>query len=388
MKSRLISILFALIILLLFAETVVALEISQITHDPAMEYNPWWSPDGREIAFLSCIDGNVDIWVMDGDGSNRRQLTLDDSVEGFSFNPWSPDGDRILFVLNISGNFDLWVMNADGSGKKRLTYGADVEEAVWSTDGRKIVFVSNASGNRDIWIMNSDGSGKTRLTKYGGDDINPRWQPHGDKIAFLSERSGNFDLWIMNSDGSGKMQLTSTEGNERDISWSPDGRKIVFVSVSALNRSNASSCINFSSSIWVMNADGSGKRELCSGKGFWSFSPEWSPDGRKIAFHSFLKGENSHIWMVNSDGTEQLELTSGNASDITPRWFPDGRKILFVSDSSGNLDIWVMTFEEDGATTPTLVSIQPPAEEIPGFDGIIAGISLLITSAVRLKRRG
>jgi len=381
MKSRLTILL--LLAVLLFAEPVAALQTLQLTHDPAPEYNPWWSPDGKKIAFLSYSTGNVDVWVMDRDGCNRKQLTFDDSIEGFSFNPWSPDGNKILFVSNISGNFDLWIMNADGSDRKRLTYGANVEEAVWSPSGDRIAFVSECSGNKDIWVMNTDGSGKTRLTTYEGDDINPRWQPGGDKIAFLSNRSGNFDVWIMNSDGSGKTQLTSTEGNERDISWSPDGRKMAFVAASALNISDVSTYINFSSSLWVMNADGSGKRELCSGKGFWSFSPEWSPDGRKIAFHSLSQRKKSHIWMMNSDGTEQLELTHGNASDTTPRWSPDGRKIVFVSDRCGSLDIWVITPEEGVATTHP---VSTPAGETPGFDAVMAILALVVISVVRMGR--
>ncbi|KUK29687.1 MAG: TolB protein [Methanosarcinales archaeon] len=347
-----------------------------------------WSPDGGKIAFTRWSDGNTDVWVINSDGSNAVRLTNTPAMEFFS--SWSPDGRRIVFrsYLRRDHTTTIWVINSDGGNKLQLaTSPGHVRGVAWSPSGDRIAFVSECSGNKDIWVMNPDGSNKTRLTTYEGDDINPRWQPGGDKIAFLSNRSGNFDVWIMNSDGSGKTQLTSTEGNERDISWSPDGRKMAFVAASALNISDVSTYINFSSSLCVMNVDGSGKRGLCSGKGFWSFSPEWSPDGRKIAFHSLLKGENSHIWMVNSDGTEQLEITDGKASDITPRWSPDGREIVFVSDRSGNLDIWVITLEEGVATTPTPASILGAAGEVPGFDGIIAVLVLLIMCAVRLKMK-
>lgn len=358
----------SLIVFLLTVQLGTSSEVSQLTNDSMSSTRPWWSPDGEKIAYLSFGSGQVkdienlkdlDIWVMDDDGSNKKRLTFDDSVKLSVFNPWSPDGNKLLYVSNKSGNFDLWMMNTDGSNKKQLTDDAHLEnyflglvgwDAVWSYDGSRIIYVSAISGNGDIWtmtdtgsgkelmlnlsnvlgnsdirIMNADGSESKQLTTDHEKNLQPRWQPYGDKIAFLSNRSGNMDLWIMDSDGSEKMQLTSTTEHNRDISWSPDGKMIAFTSTGSYNYPD------FSSTIWVMNADGSNKKQLTSDNR--DHFPEWSPDGRKIAFQSGPIGEEA-IWLMNIDGTGKVQLTD-NTSNVYPHWSPDMEKIIFTSLPNG-----------------------------------------------------
>jgi Tol biopolymer transport system component len=369
-------VLISLIIFLLTVQLGTSSEVSQLTNGSMSSTHPWWSPDGGKIAYLSFGSGQVkdmenlkdlDIWVMDGDGGNKKRLTFDDSVKLLAFNPWSPDGNKLLYVSNKSGNFDLWMMNTDRSNKKQLTDDAHLEnyllglvrwDAVWSYDGSRIVYVSaisenddiwvmtdtesgkelmlnlsNVSRNSDIWIMNADGSGSKQLTTDHEKNLQPRWQPYGDKIAFLSNRSGNRDLWIMNSDGSEKVQMTSTTGHDRDISWSPDGKMMAFVT-------DSYNYPDFLSTIWVMNADGTYKKQLTSDNR--DHFPEWSPDGRKIAFQSGPIGEEA-IWLMNSDGTGKVQLTD-NTSNVFPHWSPDGEKIVFTSLPNG---ISVITPGED-----------------------------------------
>jgi WD40 repeat protein len=137
---------------------------------------------------------------------------------------WSPDGSKIAFTSNRDGNLEIYVMNADGSGQANMTntpglFGEGVQEGApaWSPDGSKIAFDrSSDSGNTfDIFVMNADGSGLTQLTTPGGYERHPAWSPDGSKIAYESYQpldSGNFDIYVMNADGSGNTNLTDTPG--------------------------------------------------------------------------------------------------------------------------------------------------------------------------------
>src|SRR5437660_1613090 len=175
------------------------------------------------IAFHSNRDGDFDIYVMNADGSGVRQLTHTTVHE---FDPiWSPDGKQIAFQSDRDGDTDLYTMNADGSGVRQLTNDPASDEgdhAGWSPDGERIVFSSTRDGgDLDIFTMNADGSGVTQLTHndFIADD-DPVWSPDGKRIAFHSTRDGgDEDIFVMNADGSGVIPLTNN-------SVLPDGSPI------------------------------------------------------------------------------------------------------------------------------------------------------------------
>ena len=161
-----------------------------------------------------------------------QQLTNHGSL---TFYPhWSPDGQKIIFISEKSGNKDIWGIDADGSNQKQLTSSVqDDYGPVWSPDGQKLVYVSgsNSSISDHIWVMNANGANKQRFTDYealGGEgNYNPRpfWSPDGNKIVFRSDRAGSWDIWIMDADGSNQKQLTSDEFLDWARGWSPDGKK-------------------------------------------------------------------------------------------------------------------------------------------------------------------
>jgi TolB protein len=136
-------------------------------------------------------------------------------------------------------------------------------------------------------------------------------------MAFLRDN----DIWLMNADGSGKRRLTSGAAHNEVVgfapAWSPDGRKIAFVS----GRDGPSRVE--ATEISVVNADGSGQRNLTRNPAHDS-DPAWSPDGRKIAFV-----RNFEIYVMNADGTGQTNLTRNPAHDVAPAWSPDGQRIVF-----------------------------------------------------------
>ena len=138
---------------------------------------------------------------------------------------WSPDGRRIAFETNRTGDLDVYVMNADGSGAARLTgNSADDVDPAWSANGSEIAFSSDRDGNEEIYVMNADGSGVTRLTNNSRPDRSPAWSPDGRRIAFGSRTNFNIDVYVMNADGSGATNLTNNSANnDYNAAWSPDG---------------------------------------------------------------------------------------------------------------------------------------------------------------------
>ena len=140
----------------------------------------------------------------------------------------------------------------------------------------------------------------------------PVWSPDGQKIAFASKREGNWELYVMNADGSGQRNLTRNAANDYLYDaqpWSPDGRKLVF----GRDRNGDGG----SDHIYVINADGSGERNLTRGR-----EPRWSPDGQKITFTS--KRENwAEIYVMNADGSGQQRLTRSPARTVNARTVND-----------------------------------------------------------------
>ena len=201
---------------------------TRLTTDPASDFDPTWSPDGRQIAFRSQRDGNDEIYVMNADGTCQRNLT-NDPVNDWS-PAWSPDGTRIAFARFFDANpyTDLAVINVDGSGLRRLTT-ASGEYPGWSPDGARIAFATAWDGNYEIYVMNADGSDQTRLTNNPAYDMSPAWSPDGTHIAFDTQRDHfpptevgigpEFEIHLMNSDGSGDIRLTNNTREDRFPDW-------------------------------------------------------------------------------------------------------------------------------------------------------------------------
>ena len=154
-----------------------------------------WSPNGKKILFqtstLSSNNpiANFDIRIMDADGGNKKRLT--DYPEYDTSPEWSPDGKKIAYMSGNLSYFDIWTMNPDGSDKKQLTTGALVTGFDWSPDGRKIAYISWLTKDpkaKEIWIMDANGSNKELLLSVPCDPsrvgIGLAWSPDGSKIAF------------------------------------------------------------------------------------------------------------------------------------------------------------------------------------------------------------
>ena len=207
------------------------LVVMRLTTDPATDFDPTWSPDGRQIAFRSQRDGNDEIYIMNSDGTCQANLT-NDAADDWS-PAWSPDGTKIAFAHFFDGGqfSDITVINVDGSGLERLTT-SHGEYPAWSPDGTRIAFASARDGNYEIYVMNADGTAQTRLTNNPAYDMSPVWSPDGARIAFDTQRDSfppqevgigpEFEIHIINADGSGDTRLTNNKEEDRFPAWAPN----------------------------------------------------------------------------------------------------------------------------------------------------------------------
>ncbi|MFC2066229.1 hypothetical protein ACFLUO_04100 [Chloroflexota bacterium] len=260
-----------------------------------------------KIAFISDRNGTQDIYVMDADGTNVKQLTNDSAIE--TTPDWSPNGKEIAFSLGPVYNRDIYVMDADGTNVRLLIAGTRSEEyPVWSPNGKEIAFVCNlGGGDREICVMDADGTNVRNLTDNNAIERAPAWSPNGKEIAFTSDRNGTRDIYVMDADGTNVRNLTNDNAIEFLPDWSPNGKEIAFASGPVDNRD-----------IYVMDADGDNVRQLTENTDYNSF-PDWSSNGKEIAFTSDRNG-NRDIYVMDADGTNVRRLTENLEGDLMSAW--------------------------------------------------------------------
>lgn len=250
----------------------------QITH--AQNFDPFPSPDGKKLVFISMISGKEQLFAMDADGSNIVQLTRDDADHEDP--AWSPDGTKIAFVLINRGSHRIAIMGTDGSNVEVLTPPEqNTIHPNWSADSKRVIYCTN-------------------------DDLEPPKKNSADISAV--------DL------ATKKITRLITGGINTYGSWSPDMKHIAFRKIIG----------DENSEIFVADGDGSKPRNLTSNS-FFDGWPAWSPNGSKIAFASNRRGHGYQIFIMDADGVNPRLVANTEGRGTAPRWSPDGKAIYFTN---------------------------------------------------------
>jgi TolB protein len=177
---------------------------------------PTLSPDGKKLVFMAGTWTATKLMVSAPDGSNAKQINDGSSIAWN--NHWSPDGKRIAFTgrPDSTDGLAVFVMNSDGSKRRQVTHFAPAEGRaqwpVWSPDGRELAIQVNdlEAHSCHIWIVNAATGDARKLAAHSEPylDETPSWFPDGKRIAFQSNRTGRMEVWLMNTDGSGQRQGT------------------------------------------------------------------------------------------------------------------------------------------------------------------------------------
>jgi len=267
---------------------------------------------GTKIVFVSSRTGarNKEIWIMDPDGSNQKQITHFNSL---SIQPAiSPDSSKIAFTSYAKGNPGIFVFSVDPV--RQLPFYNQVASVnatpAFTPDGKQIVYSSSASGTAQIYIANSDGSGLRRISSGNAIEVEPKINPKtGNEIAFVSGRSGPQQIYKMNMDGADVERLTPGEGEASNPSWNPDGQYLAF----AWTRGYATGNFN----IFVMDVATRKYTQLTHSEGR-NENPCWAPDGQHIVFQSNRSGPYE-IYSMLADGTQVQQLTT-QGNNYSPVW--------------------------------------------------------------------
>ncbi len=292
----------------------------------------YFSADGKQLSFQSTRDGHQcdQIYIMNVDGSNVHMISTGDGRTTCSYffpngRPYFfPNGRRVLYsstqlggkecpprpdfsrgyVWAIYPTFDIFTARPDGSDLKQLTNtpGYDAETTI-SKDG-KLVFTSMRDGDLDIYTMDANGKHVRRLTNELGYDGGPFWSYDGKQIVYRAYHP-------------------QTEKEKTDY--------LALLKQSLIRPTTLE--------IWVMDADGSNKRQVTH-NGKANFGPYFFPDGKRVIFASNMddpKGRNFDLYKINVDGSGLERITFNETFDGFPMFSPNGKKLVFASNRNANI---------------------------------------------------
>jgi uncharacterized protein YjdB len=299
------------------------------------------------------VDSDAAIISPDGKvmGVRNAYITIQASSEGVTgaavatVVPTEPtEFDLVYHRHSNSGDSELFVLTpGTGTAPQRLNAGTVSRTPTPSPSGSRIAFAVSMTlqiGGRidDIFAVDRNGMNMKQLTNLAGADDSPAWSPNADRIAFHHWDALRSDIWIMNADGSAPQNLTGdmpAEGYRSEPAWSADGSRIAF-------SERQSGPNGTTSSIWIMNADGSGRQAVISDSPAFDASPTWSPDGTRLAFVRFYGAEADITIVRIADGSlTRLPLAGLEGK---PAWSPDGSLIAFSSGARNEL----FTIQPDG----------------------------------------
>jgi Tol biopolymer transport system component len=279
-----------------------------------------------------------------------REMYLPQVTSGPSSAAWSPDGRELVYSMQGT----LWRQRVGTTEATQLTDGPGYDsQPDWSPDGRFVVYTSYRNDALELWVLDARDGTVHALVANGAVNLDPRWSPDGSRIAYVSTAyEGRWHVYLIAVSGgvvTGAPERLTTDHDSQlpryyysaydhylSPVWSPDSKELVLVS----NRG----AIWGSGGIWRMEVrPGAPMREIRHEETTWKARPDWSHDGRRIVYSSYLGRQRNQLWLTTSEGGDPFQLTYCECDHTAPRWSPDGRRIAFVSNEAGNTSLRVLT---------------------------------------------
>jgi dipeptidyl aminopeptidase/acylaminoacyl peptidase len=300
------------------------------------------SPDGKRIAYaLTRRDGpgapRSETWIRDLSSGSETRLGTD--ATGASTPRWSPDGKSIAFFGRVSDSSGLAVANSDGTGIRFIApvrstnhvLPSTGERVGWSPDGTRLAFVSSTAGPEE------DANGDPMvITRYS-------YKPTASEGLTRFNDNRRLHVFIADLETRSVRQLTSGNYYEHSIQWSPSGTELLFVSNHGADPDRV-----FNYDIFVADAQSGAVRQLTHTPNA-EYQPSWSPDGKTIAYlgtkrlltSSETTMEDTHVWIMNADGSNRRELgASIDNRQRAPRWSRDGKSVLTIVQVRGESKLY------------------------------------------------
>jgi TolB protein len=276
-----------------------------------------------------------------------REMYLPQLTTGPSSAAWFADSRALVY--SMAGT--LWRQTLDSTVAEQLTSGPGYDyQPDCSPDGRWLVYVTYFKDAVELWAFDLEKKRSHQLTFSSAVNVEPRFSPDGKRLAFVSTSyNGRFHIFVgdfHNGELTNTQRLTGeTQSNlsrfyyskfDQEISptWSPDGADLIFVS----NRGH----IYGTGGFWRMKADpGAEAHEIHYEETAWKARPDFSPDGKRIVYASYLGGQWHQLWTMPSEGGDPFPISYGDFDNTNPRWSPDGKRIAFISNRGGNTSLWI-----------------------------------------------
>jgi hypothetical protein len=357
----------ALAIILALVSFVALTRAFRTTERPADEPTPRPEGIFSEVGGWIAYGDEEGIWAVNptGPGGPEDQVQL--TERGGEPLAWSSDGSKLLIlrlhnwssaVENRGLGGSLHVLNSDGTETLLVQRGLSpwMTGGSFTPGGSKVIYGANLRGEEwrpGIYVVDADGGSPRLLYAVGGrmpapgpfsmEVFLPTLSPDGSRIAYFEGLGGSANyLWVMNADGTDKHRIWGTEGvgHVFALEWSPDGARLAF---------EANSGLAFeANSLYVVNADGSGLA-MVDGS-----DPHWSPDGSRLAFcmcrpNDYPGGRSGGIGVINADGSGPRQVALGGRD---PVWLPDGSRIAYLVESS------LYVADLDGTNVRTLGTVE------------------------------
>jgi Tol biopolymer transport system component len=277
-----------------------------------------------------------------------REMYLPQLTTGPSAAAWTPDSNSLIYSMGGS----LWRQRIDSTIAEQLTAGPGYDyQPDCSPDGRWVVYASYYHDAIELWALDLTTRKPRQLTQGAAVNVEPRFSPDGKRLAFVSTsfnglfhvfagRFANGELTAVERyTGEHRSDLPRYYYSPIDLeinpTWSRDGSELIFVS----NRGH----IYGTGGFWRMKAaPGAEPREFHYEETSWKARPEFSPDGHRLVYASYLGRQWHQLWLLPASGGDAIQLIYGDYDNINPRWSPDGRHIAYVSNRNGNPSLWLM----------------------------------------------